>query len=112
MRWRDSLIPLLLLAVAGCYNPIPDALNRDYTRGKHRFWTPRPPTLTMPEGDDAYSQGFRDGCNVALGIVGSGLLRMHAFGYDPNWGAQDKDYYLGYNTGNNYCTFYLDPDPL
>ena len=81
--------------------------------GRHTTWTPTDIFMdNIPDGHDSYSQGFRDGCNTAYGNIGSGLLQSHAVGLDPNRGIEDQEYYLGYRMGYNYCTYYLDPDPL
>jgi len=81
--------------------------------GRRGLFTPRPFQMRgIPQGDDSYSRGFRDGCNISIGMIGSGLHRMDGFGYDPNRGIEDKDYYLGYRTGDFYCAYYLDSDPI
>lgn len=79
--------------------------------GRHSMWTPKPLMLTrgIPQGNDSYSIGFRDGCNTMLGVVGSAMLRMHGSDYDVNRGIEDKDYYLGVRMGQAYCTYGQDP---
>lgn len=113
---RKNILKYLLLLVtintlSGCYNPMDDS---DYgiTKGKHHFWTPAPPWLRIPEGDDSYSQGVRDGCNTFLETVGETGLKMHNFAYDVNRGIEDRDYYIGFRMGMDYCTYYVDVDPL
>ncbi len=68
----------------------------------------------MPSDNSSYSQGLRDGCNTAIGTIGTGPMASSydEFYYDVNRGITDQDYYKGRVTGYNYCTYYLDPDPL
>jgi hypothetical protein len=81
--------------------------------GRNSFWDPSSLFMSnMPQGDDDYSQGFRDGCNTAMGNTGSGYLRSHGFAYDVHRGLEDADYYRGYKIGNNYCTYYVNFSPL
>ncbi len=103
----------LFIFLQGCYDYPMEYSYDDGTKGKFTFSTSTPYGMRgLPDGDDSYSQGIRDGCHQALGTTGVGVLRSHGFAYDPNKGIQDKDYYRGYLTGHNYCTFYQDPDPL
>ncbi len=90
-------------------------MQQDYfkSKGRHSYFSGQPLFMAnLPQGDDSYSQGVRDGCNTAVGQIGSGYLRSFGMAYDPNRGLEDQDYYMGYRIGNNYCTYYLDPDPL
>lgn len=83
--------------------------------GRHGTFTPAPMYFEgMPEGDDEYSQGFRDGCNTAFRTVGTGLLSVM---YDDTYYDFDKildsdDYYKGMSLGMSYCTNHLDTDPF
>lgn len=100
------LILLHILCLASCADTYQNF-------GKHKWDTPAPLFLRgIPQGDDSYSLGFRDGCNTMMGVIGSGMLRMHEFSQDINRSIEDKDYYLGYRLGQNYCTYYIDNDPL
>lgn len=73
----------------------------------------RPPFLKVPEGDDSYSVGFRDGCDSSLGMGGAGMVSAtNDFTYDANRGIEDKKYYEGYRSGANYCLFFLDSGPI
>ncbi len=73
----------------------------------------RPPFLKLPDGDDPYSTGFRDGCDSSFGIAAAGPVRTSSdFSYDANRGIEDKKYYDGYRMGSNYCLYFLDPGPL
>jgi len=81
--------------------------------GGSSFLEPRPLLMRgIPSGEDAYSQGWRDACQTFVGIVGSGMLRMQPFAYDPERGVKDKEYYKGWRDGLSYCTYYTDYDPI
>lgn len=79
------------------------------------MFTMRPAHLgKMPQGDDSYSQGVRDGCNTAISVVGAGPMQS---GYEDTYYDFDKtisdpEYYKGRTVGFNYCTYYQDPDPM
>ncbi len=106
------LAVVMVIAVSACSNPM-NAFNYKQTYGRDTFWTPEPAFLDgIPEGDDSYSQGFRDGCNTFTGFVASGFPRGHDFAYDAERGIKDRDYYVGYRIGSDYCTYYSDYDPL
>ncbi|MBL0319493.1 MAG: hypothetical protein IPP74_09450 [Alphaproteobacteria bacterium] len=64
----------------------------------------------LPQGDDSYSQGLRDGCETFLGIVGSGTLRLLPSKIDGFRLTEDPAYARGYVDGQTYCTHYLDWD--
>ena len=84
----------------------------DAAVGFGSYMSPRPFMMrNIPGGSDAYSVGFRDGCETTTGL-GSGLNRMHDMGYDVDRGLKDKHYYAGYRAGHVYCLFYTDVDPL
>ena len=77
--------------------------------------TPRPAYMgEMPQGDDPYSQGVRDGCNNAISILQSGPMRSM---YEQNYvdfarTLEDPLYNRGKNVGFNYCMHFIDSDPL
>ncbi len=68
----------------------------------------------LPQGDDPYSQGVRDGCNTAISIVGSGFLdsSYDDIYYDFDKSVSNPDYYKGRTLGFNYCTQYLSFEPI
>ena len=68
----------------------------------------------LPQGDDPYSQGFRDGCNTAIAIVGVGPMTSFydSIYYDFDRLLDDSMYYRGKKMGFDYCTYYQDVDPL
>ena len=82
--------------------------------GRHHFLTPAPLFMPdLPDGDDSYSQGCRDGCHTALGVVGSGMVRAaHDFEMDVTRAIEDKMYYKGYKDCESYCVYYTDYNPL
>jgi hypothetical protein len=83
--------------------------------GREGMFTPRPDQLEkMPQGNDPYSKGVRDGCNTAMSVVGTGpMAGMYEDSYyDFEKTLKDSDYYRGRTTGFNYCTYYQDVDPF
>lgn len=105
IRWLYILIVMTCLSAC--------AQTFDQTGGKHNALTPSYLFLKPPSDDDSpFGQGVRDGCNTAIGIIGSGLLRTHGFSYDVNRGIYDKDYYAGYRFGQFSCMYYIDRDVL
>lgn len=108
-RMTRLLIHLsMLFLLSGCAGDLAEYF------GRHGMLTPEPAGLAdMPQGDDDYSQGFRDGCNTAISITGSGFLST----YDPIFYDFDKslsspEYYRGRTVGKNYCMYYVDNNPL
>ena len=98
------IILLLLLTSASCTMPeknqLPDWLGdrRVLLRG-------------APQGDDSFSQGWRDGCDTSLAIVGTGTLRLVKQKIDATVAERlvsDPLYEKGYSTGSGYCTNFLD----
>lgn len=59
----------------------------------------------MPEGDDDFSVGFRDGCQTGSGIIGESVMRVYGMSYDVEKGIENQQYYKGYKTGFNTCVF-------
>lgn len=104
-----SVLAFLALFLVSCGNDL-----KEYY-GRHGALTPTPFFMgKLPDGDDNYSQGFRDGCNTALSTVGTGMLSAT---YDDNYYDYEKslnnnDYYKGRTIGFNYCTYYQDPNPF
>lgn len=68
----------------------------------------------LPADNSPYSVGFRDGCNSALATVSIGYVKTsrEQIYLDYNRKITDQQYHKGWNTGHNYCTYYLDVDPL
>ena len=83
--------------------------------GREGSWTIRPAHMgEMPQGNDSYSQGVRDGCNTAISVVGSGPMttQYEDTYYDFDKSIKDPEYYKGRTVGFNYCTYFQDPDPI
>ena len=97
---RLILCLILLFSLSGCLVFNPD--------GKLSWATPQGLMVTTPEDDDDFSLGFRHGCNTALGIMGSGMLRFHGFEYDINKGIENQEYYRGYRMGTDSCVYHVD----
>jgi hypothetical protein len=65
----------------------------------------------VPKGDDPFSQGWRDGCDTSLAIVGTGALRLvkEKFNADTTEKMTNNPLYSnGFSTGSSYCTNFLD----
>ena len=97
---RFIMLLIVFVSVSGCVTFNPD--------GKLSWSTPQGLLVTTPDGDDDFSIGFRHGCNTALGIMGSGFLRLHGFEYDINRGIENQEYYRGYRHGTDACVYHVD----
>jgi hypothetical protein len=64
----------------------------------------------VPQGDDSFSRGWRDGCDTSLATVGAGLLRWVPEKIPSEQLVNDLSYRKGYSRGSNYCTAFLDWD--
>lgn len=101
---------IIFLAAIGLFSCKPY-----FEDGKHKPFGFGPSVMLLrglPDGDTSYDQGFRDGCNTAIGITGSGMHRTYGFEYDVNRGIEDKEYYRGFRMGTSACVYYLDVDVL
>jgi len=88
-----SILMLLVLSACG-----PDSI---FSLG--------PPFMRhLPDGNDSFSIGFRDGCNTYMGIIGTGPLQLKTYQVDNMRALEDDQYNKGFNNGRNYCTYYLD----
>lgn len=75
-------------------------------------YTPTPMLMRdIPEGQDSFSIGWREGCNTYLGFTGSGFLQMRSYTYDVNRSLTDKMYAAGFREGASYCMYYTDTRP-
>ncbi len=102
-------LPAFVIALSSCNNDL-----KEYF-GRPGAFTLRPAYLgEMPQGDDSYSQGMRDGCNTSIAVVGVGpMASMYDESYvDYDRVMVDTDYHKGVTMGFNYCTYYQDVDPL
>jgi hypothetical protein len=65
----------------------------------------------VPEGDDPFSQGWRDGCDTSLATVGEGSSRVikEQLNSDNTYKMKtDPLYNKGFDIGSGYCTNFLD----
>lgn len=74
--------------------------------------SPLPPLMrNIPQGQDSFSQGWRDGCNSYLSFTGSGFIQARDFTYDINRSLTDKMYASGFREGASLCMYYTDTRP-
>ncbi|MDX1949934.1 MAG: hypothetical protein SFT90_05485 [Rickettsiales bacterium] len=68
----------------------------------------------LPADNSPYSVGFRDGCNSAIATIGIGNIKTSRdqIYIDANRKTTDEEYHKGWNLGHNYCTYYIDVDPI
>lgn len=65
----------------------------------------------MPEGDEPFNVGFRDGCYNIVGVVGNGYLRFYDRPANPDDGMlTNRLYQQGYRYGARYCSVYVDKE--
>lgn len=110
---KNNFTKLIVFSFAVIVSSCSNDLKEYY--GREGMFTMRPAYMAkMPQGNDSYSQGMRDGCNTAIAAVGTGPMaaQYDDIYYDFDKSLNDSDYYKGRNTGFNYCTFYQDPDPF
>ncbi len=65
----------------------------------------------LPQGNDIYALGFRNGCYSQVGIDGVGPLRMYST-HSPNPPESlryPELYRLAYTNGSEYCGPYVNP---
>lgn len=75
-------------------------------------FSPTPMLLRdIPQGQDSFSVGWRDGCNSYLGFTGSGLMQFRGYTYDINRSLTDKMYAAGFREGASLCMYYTDTRP-
>ncbi len=102
-----------IIGVSGCsYLPASADLSEITSPTKFGMFSPMPFYLRgIPDGNDSFSEGWRDGCNTYMGFTGSGLLQMRGFTYDIERSLKDKPYAAGYREGANICMYYNDTRP-
>lgn len=114
IRMSDNIKFLFALCAAGFLSSCQSNDLKEYY-GREGDLTMRPAFMgKMPQGDDSYSQGVRDGCNTALAVVAVGPMATQ---YDESYidfdkTLSDSDYYKGKNLGYNYCGYFTDVDPI
>ena len=104
------LVFFALTLLPAC-SSLPD-MSEIYAPTKFGTLSPMPMQMrNIPEGQDSFSVGWRDGCNSYLGFAGSGLVQMRDFTYDINRSLQDKPYASGFREGASLCMYYTDTRP-
>lgn len=63
----------------------------------------------LPQGSDAFSTGFREGCYHFVGQNGYGLQRVYDYSVEPEY-LTNKQYRLGYKHGSRYCGVYINKE--
>ena len=77
-------------------------------KGPKGYLSPMPVLLRgLPEGEDAFSKGYRDGCYNFIGQNGYGLHRVYSAEPDPKF-IVDEQYRMGYKHGARYCGVYIN----
>lgn len=71
-------------------------------------FSPKAMFLKLPQGDDSYSIGFRDGCYNFIGQNGFGLQRMYDKPIREDVEMTDEMYFSGYRDGDRYCGVYVN----
>lgn len=107
--WLKVGVWVLVVILPGCYAGQNVGL-KDPLQNTSGLLAPNRPFIHMPKGEDAYSQGVRDGCQTYMGIMGSGTLRTLDPKIDGYRMSKDPEYLRGYVDGGEYCTFALDWD--
>lgn len=65
----------------------------------------------LPQDEEPYSIGFRDGCYNMIGQTGFGFQRLFDKAPDARDDLfMDKFYQLGYTDGDRYCSVYVNQD--
>lgn len=64
----------------------------------------------IPDGDDSYSTGFRNGCDTFAAVTGEGLVRTVPEKIDPERLLSDQQYLRGFEDGKEHCTYFFDWD--
>lgn len=100
---------IAIFFISGCANQL--GIIRQGLQKENSILSPGPLLLhNLPQGDDSYSQGYRDGCETFVGIVGTGVLRMLPSTIDGWRLTSDSVYARGFSDASSHCTFYLDWD--
>ncbi|MBL6784674.1 MAG: hypothetical protein ISQ32_00020 [Rickettsiales bacterium] len=64
----------------------------------------------MPERDDDYTRGFRDGCQSSFAMVAQGAVRSLETKYDGWKMTTNRLYAAGFVDGEEHCTYVYDWD--
>ena len=75
--------------------------------GTEKF-VPNPFLLkSLPQGNDSFSQGFRDGCYNFIGQMGYGIMRFHNVPVQVGY-IYDNLYRQGYEHGDRHCSVFVN----
>lgn len=103
MKARTLIIAGLSVVLSSCVTLLDDA-------GRPGSFSPKPMFLNnLPQGDDNYSLGFRDGCYNFVGQSGFGLSRVYDRPISVDSGRlYDTFYQQGYRHGDRYCSVFVN----
>lgn len=92
---------IISLALTGCVTLVDDESHKG-------SFSPEPAFLrNLPQTEDLYSLGFRDGCYNFMGQTGLGLLREYDKAPNPQF-ITDEEYNFGYKNGDRYCSVFVN----
>lgn len=98
-------ITAMTLMLCGCMDQLIDS-------NGFGSYSPTPVLMrNVPQGNDSFSVGWRDGCNTYLGFTGSGLIETRSFTFDINRSLSDKQYAAGFREGASMCMYFTDTRP-
>lgn len=105
MNIRNIVMAAMITALSGCVTLTDD-------EGHEGAFSPTPLFLrNLPQTEDAYSVGFRDGCYNFIGQNGYGLQRLYDRPANPDNGFLTNPLYQeGYSHGDRYCGVYVNRD--
>lgn len=97
------LILTFLLLTSGCVSLVGETGKRGFASPGYLF------LRNLPQGDDSYSVGFRQGCYNFIGQVGFGMSRLYETlpSNDPSL-LNDQLYKQGYMHGDRHCVVYAN----
>lgn len=103
---KKYLLIIALALLPACGVTLTDDL------GKQGVFSPNPLFLgNIPQQDDHFSLGFRDGCYNFVGQNGRGLHRMYDRAPVISEEAYDNALYIeGYKHGDRYCGVFVNKD--
>ncbi len=104
MLYRKTFVIVLVLFVASCSGL--DGANLPKWLGYKRMFL-----YGVPEGNDSFSKGWRDGCDTSLATAGIGSLKLIKEKINAENSYQmleDPRYDRGFTIGSGYCVNFLD----
>ena len=99
---KNLIALILILPLSACITLLDEG-------AKPGLFSPKPLFLrNLPQGEDRYSIGFRDGCYNIMGQTGFGLIRMYDRPINPNKNfITNEQYQQGFRQGDRYCGVYV-----